>query len=91
MTDIAAEPSKTSNSESNKNLLSQSTFHGRPIRRYSDGTVKAATSTGWVNFHSFDALCEYHWKHHFERESRRKSKNISWFKRIFPAKTSQSN
>ncbi len=43
-----------------KDLVDKGRYHGRPIRMYSDGSVKAATRDGWVRFRSFDEF-----KRHF--------------------------
>ena len=66
-----------------RELIEDGDFHGRPYRKYSDGTVKAVTSAGWRKFQSFDELCEYHWKNHYKKNTIIKKSKIGWLKRIF--------
>lgn len=41
-------------------LVEEGSMQGRPFRRYNDGSYKAASSNGWVQFESLDLLVEYH-------------------------------
>lgn len=43
-----------------RELVDKGSYRGRPVRVYSDGSVKAATRNGWMRFRSFDEF-----KHHF--------------------------
>jgi len=46
--------------DSDRVLIETGEYQGRPFRKYSDGTVKAVTSDGWLKFQNFDALRDYH-------------------------------
>ena len=50
-------------------LVEEGKYYGRPVRLYSDGSVKAATGHGWVRFNNMDALQEY------EQNRRKRSDN----------------
>ena len=74
-----------------RELIENGDFHGRPYRKYSDGTVKAGTSAGWKKFQSFDELCEYHWKNHYKKDSEINKRKIGWLKRILNPSLGKSN
>jgi hypothetical protein len=40
-------------------LVEEGKYYGRPVRLYSDGSVKAATRKGWMKFANMDALQVY--------------------------------
>lgn len=50
-------------SDRHKELVDKGSYHGRPVRMYSDGSVKAGTRDGWIRFRSFDEF-----KQHFHLE-----------------------
>lgn len=43
-----------------KKLIEEGSMQGRPFRRYNDGTYKAASSGGWLQFDNIDSLVDYH-------------------------------
>lgn len=43
-----------------RKLIEEGSMQGRPFRRYDDGTYKAASSGGWLQFDNIDSLVEYH-------------------------------
>lgn len=43
-----------------KKLIEEGSMQGRPFRRYDDGSYKAASSGGWLQFDNIDSLVEYH-------------------------------
>ncbi len=65
-----------------RELTDTGDFHGRPYRKYSDGTVKAVTSSGWRKFQNYDEFCEYHWKNHYKKNPDSTKRKIGWLKRI---------
>lgn len=42
-------------------LVDEGKYKGRPVRVYSDGSVKAGTRDGWIRFRTFDEF-----KQHFQ-------------------------
>jgi hypothetical protein len=44
-----------------RELVDKGRYQGRPVRMYSDGSVKVATRDGWIRFRSFDEF-----KQHFQ-------------------------
>ena len=44
-----------------RELVDEGSYRGRPVRVYSDGSVKAATRNGWMRFRTFDEF-----KQHFQ-------------------------
>jgi len=68
-----------------RELQERGRFHGRQYRKYSDGTLKAATSGGWKEFSNFDDFCNYHWKNHYETQSKTQASRPGWLTRIFGA------
>jgi len=81
----------SSNSIPSKELMGNGDFHGRPYRKYSDGSIKAATSSGWKKFQNFDELCEYHWKNHYMKRFSGKRRKIGWITRILNPALHKSN
>ena len=84
-------PQNSQNSKPARELIENGDFHGRPIRKYSDGSIKAVTSAGWKKFQSFDEFCEYHWKNHYKKNPDNKKRKIGWLKRIFNPALNKSN
>lgn len=41
-------------------LVEEGSMQGRPYRRYNDGSYKAASSDGWLQFDNIESLVEYH-------------------------------
>ncbi len=79
------------NSKSTRELIEDGDFHGRPYRKYSDGSVKAATSNGWKSFQNYDEFCEYHWKNHYKKNPGNKKIKFGWLKRILNPALNKSN
>ncbi len=42
-----------------RELIDKGSYRGRPVRVYSDGSVKAATRDGWIRFRSFDEFKQH--------------------------------
>jgi len=63
--------------------LSKGDIDGRAYRKYTDGTIKAQTSSGWLEFPSYDALSKYHHK----RKLIDRSPRLQWLKKLFNPKT----
>ena len=66
-------------------LVETGEYQGRPFRRYTDDTVKAATSQGWVAFQNFEALRSYHNESVQQRQRAKSQKSpFSALKRLLP-------
>lgn len=50
-----------------RNLVEVSDLEGRAFRRYSDGSIKAATSQGWQHFADYPTFRSYHYRRADER------------------------
>jgi hypothetical protein len=42
-----------------RELIDKGSYQGRPVRMYSDGSVKAGTRDGWIRFRSFDEFKQH--------------------------------
>lgn len=45
--------------EKQRMLVEETKFDGRSIRKYNDGSIKAATSNGWMSFFDFEEFEAY--------------------------------
>ncbi len=42
-----------------RELVDKGSYRGRPVRMYSDGSVKAGTRRGWIHFRTFDEFKQH--------------------------------
>lgn len=55
-------------------LVDEGTYFGRPVRMYSDGSVRAMTRRGWLHFSSLETFKIYH--HDLSRRSNHNLKDL---------------